>query len=257
MSQWKIELTQCAERLFGQERIRSLYRDLCIRRYRRAGCIFIHIPKAAGTSVAEAVLGRRAGHFTAGEIRRALGPERYDRLFSFSVTRHPVDRLISAYRYAASGGGTQGGIRNPPLYRGPAFRSFSAFLHEWLVHQDFREIDVIFRPQWWYVYDNDHCLVDYIGRVEDLSALEERLSEVLRRRIRIAHRNATIRERQDSDRLSRKDEATIRELYGIDFECFGYELGSDADPAGTPGELGFPAAANEPGADGPHGPRLN
>lgn len=213
---------QAAERALGKHRAWGFYRALCMRRYKRAGCIFIHIPKAAGTSVAEAVIGRRAGHFTAREVKAALGEELYSSFFSFSVTRHPVDRLVSAYRYACAGGGTQGGVRNPGLYRGGTFRTFSSFLNEWLCIQDLRQVDVLFQPQWWYLYEGEQCLVNYIGRVEDLGEVEIMVSASLSRCIHIPRKNITLDSKKADFAPTKEDVTKIREIYEEDFKRLGY-----------------------------------
>ncbi len=82
-------------------------------RFESAGCLFVHVPKNAGTTVEAclrtAVEGRagepryQSQHFTATELR----DERFatfERLFKFCVVRNPYERLVSAYRYLRSGG---------------------------------------------------------------------------------------------------------------------------------------------------------
>ena len=105
----KILMKSLGDRLIGKSTSDRIYLRLCIRRYMAAGVVFVHVPKAAGTSVATATIGRRAGHFTAAEIRAAMGPA-FDRMFTFSVVRNPMDRLASAYRFARRGGGDSGAV---------------------------------------------------------------------------------------------------------------------------------------------------
>ena len=75
----------------------------------RLGIVFIHIPKTAGTSITDAL--RKADkhaikrlpamakikHLTACDVRGAITPEKYDRLFSFAVIRDPFERFCSIY----------------------------------------------------------------------------------------------------------------------------------------------------------------
>jgi hypothetical protein len=86
---------------------------------------FVHIPKTGGTSITAAyephmrfddvVLGGTAlgealqaryrtrfglhKHSGVRAIRQAAGAETYDATFSFALIRHPVDRMISLYRW--------------------------------------------------------------------------------------------------------------------------------------------------------------
>ena len=60
--------------------------------------IFIHIPKAAGTSVARALFGAASRHVPYGEYERAT-PDKFRRYFKFSFVRNPWDRKVSLYHY--------------------------------------------------------------------------------------------------------------------------------------------------------------
>ncbi len=61
-------------------------------------CIFVHIPKAAGSSVAKALFGESVGH---RPIRRhiAYSQELVDQYYKFTFVRNPWDRLYSGYNY--------------------------------------------------------------------------------------------------------------------------------------------------------------
>ncbi len=63
--------------------------------------IFIHIPKVAGTSIANALFGESVGH---RPLRRhvAFCPELVEEYFKFTFVRNPYDRLFSAYNYFSS-----------------------------------------------------------------------------------------------------------------------------------------------------------
>lgn len=212
-------------RMFGKEFARRNYLKVCIRRFRDANVIFIHIPKAAGTSIARATIGRRPGHFTAVEVRSAMQSGEFDAMFSFAVTRHPLARAFSAYKFACSGGNELTGVRRDSAYDSPAFRSFDAFVNEWLIQQDLLSVDPIFRPQASFVFDDDgKCVVDYIGCVEDLVTLETRLTQALGRRITIPRINVGGRNGGSRFAASQESCDAIYELYRCDFERFDYAL---------------------------------
>lgn len=55
-------------------------------------CVFIHIPKTAGTSIRKGVWKKRYEGPAFGEI-----PKAWERYFKFAFVRHPLQRVISAY----------------------------------------------------------------------------------------------------------------------------------------------------------------
>lgn len=153
-----------------------LRRLLLVRRRARywlkAGIVFIHVPKAAGTSINEALYGRFIGHPRAIDVKR-WAPAAVRALPSFSVTRNPWDRLLSAYRFAKAGRGMgdsyRAGMWRPHLYRGPQFESFERFVIEWLAPRDLTRLDGVFQPQSLFLCGSGgELLVDHVGRLEDL-----------------------------------------------------------------------------------------
>lgn len=76
-------------------------------RFESLKCIFVHIPKNAGTSVEELLIGSatapQSQHFTCRELRQH-NPTLYDAYYRFCVIRNPYDRLVSAYEYLLNGG---------------------------------------------------------------------------------------------------------------------------------------------------------
>ena len=69
------------------------------------GCLFIHIPKCAGIAVSKALFNNRAGgHLPLAHYQLIITPQQYKHLFKFTVVRNPYARLLSAYRFLASGG---------------------------------------------------------------------------------------------------------------------------------------------------------
>lgn len=75
--------------------------------------IFIHIPKAAGTSMLEAIGAPTKGRLHIGyEHFEVADKSRYDGYLKFAVIRNPIDRLVSCYTYLIEGGnGTPGDLR--------------------------------------------------------------------------------------------------------------------------------------------------
>ena len=68
-----------------------------------SGPIFIHIPKAAGTSILATGVQWCRGHQPYRFYERHL-PKNIPMPFTFTVVRHPLDRYISAFYYLRAGG---------------------------------------------------------------------------------------------------------------------------------------------------------
>lgn len=67
--------------------------------FRELRCIFIHVPKCAGTSI-EKTLGDNSygGHSYARSIRERY-PNEWKNYYKFSIVREPLSRFASAYYY--------------------------------------------------------------------------------------------------------------------------------------------------------------
>jgi len=210
-----------------------LQRAVLVRRrgpiWLRAGIVFVHIPKAAGTSISEALYGRFVGHVRAADVVQ-WGPSRLKALPRFAITRNPWDRLVSAYRFVTRGGGVGGAhagrVWRAEQYRISEFQSFDRFVTEWLAPRDLRTLDVAFQPQSLFVCDKRGAIiVDRIGRYENLAASLASLREL----------GPQVPGLSDSNRSgARTDYRTfytpelvklVGTIYASDVERFGYSFG--------------------------------
>lgn len=68
-------------------------------------CIFIHIPKTAGTSILECLNAPTTGrqHIEYFHYERA-DKERFEQYLKFAIVRDPIDRAKSTYKYLLEGG---------------------------------------------------------------------------------------------------------------------------------------------------------
>jgi len=65
--------------------------------------LFIHIPKTGGTSICKVLYSKNLPHYTARFWSEVYG-KAIDGIPSFSVLRHPAERLVSAYKMIRAGG---------------------------------------------------------------------------------------------------------------------------------------------------------
>ena len=184
-------------------------------------------PDAAG-----GVLGK---HSTAREARDVLGIDRWERYFTFSFVRHPIDRTLSLYRYIARLAespkptlGQRLGLRQVPSGAGrerwPEMRAYrdTDSLSEFIRHP-LMEHAVAMRPQATSLGD-DHgdLLVDYVGRFErlapDVAHVQRTLGlpETPLRSLNISPRG------RHPGELTREDREYLASRFEEDFVRFGY-----------------------------------
>ena len=135
------------------------------------GCIFIHIPKCAGTAVQKSLFGDTYfGHQTIRQYQVALPISVYRRAWKFTITRDPWERLVSAWRFLKAGGYH---INVDEVYfreNLSQFPTFDHFVNDWLVYQDVNHCGCVhFKTQLHYIQDfNGKIAMDHIVKLSDL-----------------------------------------------------------------------------------------
>ena len=188
--------------------------------------LFIQIPKTAGTSVNHVLSSNRKNLWKRNEqfnyhdplfVLERNNPElKLLNPFIFSIVRNPYDRIFSCYKHFN--------------YRNKENISFDQYLEICSKrHNDTNQGDInfwktpmIFFPQSLFLYDVTGKLKkDNIYKFENLSKLERKISQILKRKIKFPRLNCQstldYRHHYTHDNIK-----TVRELYGIDFENFGY-----------------------------------
>lgn len=186
--------------------------------FRAKNCLFIHVPKAAGSSLQHALFGNRiSGHLPLWHYE-SLHSAFVDHAYKFSFVRHPVDRAHSAYRYLrkAATFSRDAGFADV-LNRYP---SFDAFVRHWM-HEDNVWLQIHFCPQWSFLCDRYGDLrMDFVGRYEQLDADFAHVCEQLAVDKALAHRNASMPAGRAG--LSLATRQRLERIYARDFELFGY-----------------------------------
>lgn len=186
--------------------------------------LFVHIPKNAGTSIANMFFGRgfMPGHYKWWFYRYYFGSHDYERMFKFAFSRSPFSRLASAYFYLRAGGNSARDLAfaRENLFEGETFAGFVErlvrfrALREWL-H---------FQPQHPFVFDrHDRLRVDHLARFENFSQEVETLEAKLGRAVQPLHEKKgapkELRAFYESDRTRN----LVASLYAKDFELLGYD----------------------------------
>ncbi|RYG56602.1 MAG: hypothetical protein EON56_03840 [Alphaproteobacteria bacterium] len=117
---------------------------------RRTNVVFIHVPRAAGTSIATALYGRPIWHRS---VRVHLMRSRsfFDQAHSFAVLRDPFDRVQSCYAYVMAGG-AQNRLNEAQRKRTAHLKSMDDYLSHVADYPPL-QLDCVMRSQTWFVCD--------------------------------------------------------------------------------------------------------
>lgn len=189
----------------------------------RLRAIFIHIPKAAGTSVryalGEPAMGRR--HLPWWVYKEA-DYKKFNSYFKFAFVRDPWDRVMSGFEYLKAGGNQAEDLAVAEALQ--EFETFEDFVRLGLV-DGYMLYHPVFRPQSWYLSDwAGNLMVDFLGRYEsldkDFSVVAEHLgisaSLPVLNKVRDTVTSG-VPERRGSQALK-----TIAELYADDYCLLDY-----------------------------------
>lgn len=197
--------------------------------------IFIHIPKAAGTSIIHALrpysraslprrlldrvgLGNHSlpqlpDHAKAVDVRAAM-PEVFASSFKFAVVRNPWAWHVSYYHYIRQN-------RKHWQHADVAPLSFREYIEWRVVHDPILQSDFI-------VDDRRELIVDSIAKTESLDRDAAAIFDRIGVRTRLPHHNRS----QHDDYRSYYDERTrdlVAEHYAEDIERFGYSFDGSFD----------------------------
>jgi len=195
---------------------------------RTSNVIFVHVPKAAGSTINLSLYGYRLGHRTIESYWKS-DPDFTEQAFKFAFVRHPYFRFVSAYTYLRAGGMSTRDADYQSRYPG-AFESLSSFA-EACESQDFRNAILHLRPQSEFLSlpANGHykIFMDYVGKTEFLNdhidMLRSLLPEGLGTRLSLAKdKRINVSQRTVPD-IDKDAFRKIRKIYQDDFELFGYD----------------------------------
>lgn len=159
--------------------------------------LFIHVPKAAGTSVGHYLYGCRTGdHMTLLDYRTALPKDVFNTAFKFTFVRNPWDRLVSAYFYLKDG---QRSRFDQQQAQGSVLQhdSFEDFVTEFVAHKDLNAFVHLKEQHLFLRLPGRGLGVDFVGRFERLNADFDTIAKRLGKDVVLEHRNASILRKAD------------------------------------------------------------
>tara|TARA_B110000908_G_scaffold156733_1_gene196166 strand:- start:1711 stop:2394 length:684 start_codon:yes stop_codon:yes gene_type:complete len=170
----------------GEGATRKLFRDY------HADAVFIHIPKAAGMSVVNALFGVNNSNHAMARDYISEDSSRFENTFSFAIVRNPYTRLYSAYTYLNGGGKDPIDLVWRKLFLSK-YDSFESFVINGGLEVAISCKADHFIPQYEFIFDNAGDLqCDYYGRIEELVEVERFLSDRLNRDVVLGKHNATV-----------------------------------------------------------------
>lgn len=192
--------------------------------------IFIHVPKAAGSSVKTALYGNSAGgHRRIAEFY-AYDPDRAAAFFKFGFVRNPWSRLLSAYSYLTQGKGTSGRDRRFTrdfLSGHDNFASFVEALEEPRYRRVIQSYDH-FRPQvhWLCRPRRRQHAMDFLGRFETLATDLTELEALLSLKLQSGEHLRSSNHEDYREAYSIRTRSIVEDVYARDIAVFGYRFAS-------------------------------
>ncbi len=196
-----------------------------IQGFHKNKCIYIHIPKCAGISLAQSIFGHCVPHSTITDYQLMFGSELFKSYFKFTIVRNPWDRFVSAYFFLKHGGfdSTDKFLFKPIIDK---FNSFYEFVKS--VYYDKKYLKLIhFLPQSkWIQTPSGSCPLDYIGKLENLDeSLKIISSELNLGKISIPSKtNSSPRDTDYKKYYTRETREMVAELYRKDIKLLGYRF---------------------------------
>jgi hypothetical protein len=191
-----------------------------------APCVFIHIPKTAGTSISQAIGMHGISHSTAAQWQAHLGRDRFARRFKFSVVRHPVDRLVSSSLWVYSLTNKTEGDFGRSYTEETSIMTSCEQLNRWLnrhlrsiLNDDQSLIKSGILPR---LMVDGKLAVDYVGKLEELELVLREVGE----NIPIRHSLPRLKQISSSTKEKIVIDRDVIDLFADrlkdEFEVFGY-----------------------------------
>lgn len=182
---------------------------------RRRKLIFLHVPRAQGTSIAHALYGVHCIQHHSARYFKTVAPGFWRKTPSFSVLRDPYDRFASAYAFVRSGGTSSCRLSDVFLEQTGHIRSVDDYL-AFIEEHDVFSLDFVMRPQSWFVCDAETGL-PLVKRLFLYGRDRQALAAYLGAH-GVTHLPWLNRSFHMPIELSVKQKARIRKLYAADFE---------------------------------------
>lgn len=191
-----------------------------LRRCDQLRAIFVHTPKAAGTSIALSIFGELPYHYMAADYLAIFGRSTFEAYFTFTFVRNPWDRLYSAYTFLSRGGWDDKDKAWAAEHLAP-YRDFADFVRRGLERPEVQAF-MHFIPQHEFVCDRrGRVLVKHVGYFETIADDFRAICRRIGVDAELAHTNRST----EADYRGAYDDETraiVARVYARDIAIFGY-----------------------------------
>ncbi|MGN6555677.1 MAG: sulfotransferase family 2 domain-containing protein [Verrucomicrobiota bacterium] len=192
-------------------------------------CIFIHIPKCAGTSLRQSLALNAGGHRTIMGYRTMLPRTVFESCFKFTFVRNPWDRLASAFFFLKN----ENMESNHKWARKHLadFDTFENFVRRWVTRETVW-LNSHFLPQFHFVtLEDTRPAVDFIGYYENLADDFSFICERLKVRVNLREENQNPRRSRDfREYYDDETRQIVADAYAEDIKLFGYTFDNASLP---------------------------
>ena len=198
-------------------------------------CIFIHIPKTAGTSIEHYIsekerftlfyrgissANRSMHHYTAIELQKMI-PQYFREYYKFSIVRNPYERLLSEYYWTP--------LKEAGYKHGKSKDDFLKYVSHVIKNKTYFDniYNDHFLPQYLFVMNKKkQIIVNHLFKYEDLDYVSSFLKKKLNIQVKFPYLNKT-KDTNEKEPWSEEQKDIIYELYKNDFIFFGYPKDSE------------------------------
>jgi Sulfotransferase family len=195
-------------------------------------CIFVHIPKCAGSAVCKSLFSELAiGHTDLHRYQIMFPPGEFRDFFKFTFVRNPYDRLVSAFFFLKQGGMN----KNDKEWADENladYSDFDTFVKKWVNRRNIWS-HFHFIPQSYYIcLEKNRPAMDFIGYFENLPGDFQFISRKLNMNAKLleANRN-TSRINDYREYYTDETRKIVAEVYADDLRTLGYSFDNSDLPS--------------------------
>lgn len=220
MKKLEIILRRCYRWLYSRLKLGKTGVILFRSFFNKTGSIFIHIPKAAGTSVSHALYGVDPGHHKLSKYEDR-NIKKYTRYFKFTIVREPLSRLASTFYYLKKRDAINHDTSHPFNFLAK-YDSLEDFILYGL-NDEIVKGNYFFWSQTHYLQNlNGDIDVDYYGKMENLDADFLHICQKLNVNATLGKKNINSKS-SGNEELSELAKEKVYKLYMLDYVNFKYK----------------------------------